>query len=42
MKAYKYALQEIYPEKEIKCALIWTSCASVMLLNDDLFERVQL
>ncbi len=42
MKAYKYVLQEIYPEKKIKCALIWTSCASVMLLSDDLFEAVQI
>ncbi|PIR39376.1 MAG: double-strand break repair helicase AddA [Alphaproteobacteria bacterium CG11_big_fil_rev_8_21_14_0_20_39_49] len=40
MKSYKDALQEIYPDKKIRCALIWTSEAKVMWLDDYLLETV--
>lgn len=35
MAAYRLALSQIYPDKEIKCALLWTRAAKLMPLPND-------
>ena len=39
MAAYKMALREIYPDKEIKCALLWTRAAKLMPIPGDLLDK---
>ena len=34
MSSYKNMLKEIYPDKDIKCSLLWTSEPKLMQLND--------
>lgn len=38
--AYKAALQEIYPDKKIKCALVWTSSPEIMWLDDSVIKAI--
>jgi ATP-dependent helicase/nuclease subunit A len=42
MGAYKAALQEIYPDKKIKCALVWTSSPKIMWLDDSVLASLSL
>ena len=39
MAAYKAVLGEIYPDKTITCALLWTDGPRLMALDDDSLER---
>lgn len=38
MAAYRSVLQEIYPEKAIECALVWTEGPAIMKLTDSLLD----
>lgn len=38
MASYKLALQQIYPDKKIRCALLWTRTAKLMPIPDDKLE----
>ena len=40
MAAYRAALARIYPEKAIKCVLLWTDGPQAMVLPDALLDRV--
>lgn len=40
MAAYRAVLRQIYPDKEIRCALIWTEGPLFMALPDALLDRV--
>jgi ATP-dependent helicase/nuclease subunit A len=42
MAAYKAALKQIYPEKAIRCALVWTEEPSVMVLGGEVLDGVGL
>jgi ATP-dependent helicase/nuclease subunit A len=39
MAAYKAALKHIYPDKSIRCSLVWTEAPEVMLLENELLDR---
>jgi ATP-dependent helicase/nuclease subunit A len=39
MAAYKMAVQQIYPDKEIKCALLFTRKAVILPLNADVLDK---
>ncbi len=39
MAAYRAALRSIYPERRIRCALLWTDGPHLMELDDALLER---
>ena len=39
MAAYKAVLTQIYPEKTITCALLWTDGPRLMALSDEILER---
>ncbi len=39
MAAYKAVLAQIYPEKTITCALLWTDGPRLMALPDEILER---
>ena len=39
MAAYKLAVQQIYPDKEVKCALLWTREAKLMPLPAELMDK---
>jgi ATP-dependent helicase/nuclease subunit A len=39
MAAYRAVLQRIYPDRSVKCALVWTRLASVMVLPAALLDR---
>lgn len=38
MAAYKLALSQIYPDKKVRCALLWTRKAKLMPVPDDRIE----
>ncbi|MFN7039187.1 MAG: double-strand break repair helicase AddA [Alphaproteobacteria bacterium] len=42
MAAYRYLLKEIYPKKQVNCALIWTSIPYMMNLPNELLDNVSL
>jgi ATP-dependent helicase/nuclease subunit A len=39
MAAYRRALQAIYPDRSIRCCLVWTDGPSLMELPADLLDR---
>lgn len=39
MAAYKAVLKEVYPDKEIKCFLLWTDIAELMEIPDELLNK---
>ena len=39
MAAYKAVLKEIYPEKSIRCFLLWTDIAELMEIPDGLLNK---
>ncbi|MCQ8279762.1 double-strand break repair helicase AddA [Acetobacteraceae bacterium KSS8] len=39
MAAYRALLAQLYPDRPVRCALVWTEEASVMVLPDALLER---
>ena len=39
MAAYRAAVQSIYPDRPVRCALLWTDGPQLMVLNDALLER---
>ncbi len=41
MAAYRAVLSDIYPDKTIKCMLLWTDIARLMELPDGLLEQVK-
>ncbi|MBL4893606.1 MAG: PD-(D/E)XK nuclease family protein, partial [Emcibacter sp.] len=41
MAAYRAVLSDIYPDKAVKCLLLWTDVAQLMELPDALLEQVK-
>jgi ATP-dependent helicase/nuclease subunit A len=39
MASYKIALQQIYPDKTIRCAVIWTEVPEVVMLQNDILQE---
>ena len=39
MAAYKAVLKEVYPDKTIKCFLLWTDIAELMEIPDELLNK---
>ena len=39
MAAYRAALREIYPDRPVRCALLWTDGPRLMPLDDGLLDR---
>ena len=39
MAAYRAALQSIYPDRPVRCALLWTDGPQLMVLDDALLDR---
>lgn len=42
MAAYRAILQQIYPEKKVRCLLIWVATAQVMDVPDEMLDKAQL
>lgn len=40
MKLYQLLLQQIYPGKTVRCALVWTSVPKITVLSDALLDEV--
>ncbi|MFQ5626094.1 MAG: 3'-5' exonuclease, partial [Methyloligellaceae bacterium] len=38
LAAYRYALQQIYPEKRVRAALLWTDGPRIMTMPDDILD----
>jgi ATP-dependent helicase/nuclease subunit A len=39
MAAYRAAMQAIYPDRPVRCALLWTDGPQLMVLDDALLDR---
>jgi ATP-dependent helicase/nuclease subunit A len=39
MAAYRAAMQAIYPDRPVRCALLWTDGPHLMVLDDALLDR---
>jgi ATP-dependent helicase/nuclease subunit A len=39
MAAYRAALQAIYPEKSIRCALLWTAAPRLIELSEAALDK---
>jgi ATP-dependent helicase/nuclease subunit A len=38
MAAYRGVLRQVFPEREVRCALIWTHTGQVTVLDDGLLD----
>ncbi len=39
MAAYRAVLRQIWPERQVHCALLWTDGPRIMALDDSLLDR---
>jgi ATP-dependent helicase/nuclease subunit A len=40
MRLYHLLIQQVYPDKKVHCALLWTSAAAISLIDESLLDEV--